>query len=498
MTPQQLKNAILQLAIQGKLVEQRKEEGTGEELFKEIQEEKQKLIEEGKLKKQKALPEISEDEIPFDIPETWKWVKLIDLVSILGDGIHGTPKYSASGDYYFINGNNLNDGKIELKDTTKRVEKQEWEKYKKNLDLHTILISINGTIGNIAFYNNEKIMLGKSACYFNVVLAELKNYLFLLLKSDYFLKYALHSATGTTIKNVSLKAMSNFIIPLPPLAEQRRIVKKIEKLLPLVDRYEKAWTRLAELNKKFPLDMQKAILQEAIQGKLVEQRKEEGTGEELYKEIQKEKKKLIEEGKLKKQKALPEITKDEIPFDIPETWKWVRLGDCISTNTGISYKKENLSKKSNIMVRVLRGGNIQDMDYIFKEDDIFISREFIKNNDLFLKKNSIITPAVTSLEHVGKMAMIEKDYYNVVVGGFVLTINPYFYNDYFSKYFLFVFSSYFFRENCRNICKKSGQAFYNLSREKFLSLIIPLPPLAEQKRIVEKIEQLLPLCEKLK
>ena len=325
MTPQQLKNAILQQAIQGKLVEQRAEEGTGEELYKVIQDEKKKLIEEGKLKKQKALPEITEDEIHFEIPETWKWVKLIDLVSILGDGIHGTPKYSASGDYYFINGNNLNDGKIELKDTTKRIDKQEWEKYKKNLDLHTILISINGTIGNIAFYNNEKIMLGKSACYFNVVLAELKTYLFFLLKSDYFLKYALHSATGTTIKNVSLKAMSNFLIPLPPLAEQKRIVEKIEELLPLVERYEKAWARLEELNKKFPLDMQKAILGQVIQGKLVEQRAEEGTGQELFEFIQDEKKKLIEDGKLKKQKALPEITEEEIPFEIPDTWNWVRL-----------------------------------------------------------------------------------------------------------------------------------------------------------------------------
>ena len=212
-----------------------------------------------------------------------------------------------------------------MKDTTKRVDKQEWEKYKKNLDLHTILISINGTIGNIAFYNNEKIMLGKSACYFNVVLAELKTYLFFLLKSDYFLKYALHSATGTTIKNVSLKAMSNFLIPLPPLAEQKRIVEKIEELLPLVERYEKAWARLEELNKKFPLDMQKAILGQVIQGKLVEQRAEEGTGQELFEFIQDEKKKLIEDGKLKKQKALPEITEEEIPFEIPDTWNWVRL-----------------------------------------------------------------------------------------------------------------------------------------------------------------------------
>lgn len=489
MTPQQLKNAILQLAIQGKLVEQRKEEGTGEELFKEIQEEKQKLIEEGKLKKQKALPEISEDEIPFDIPETWKWVKLIDLVSILGDGIHGTPKYSAYGDYYFINGNNLNDGKIELKDTTKRVDKQEWEKHKKNLDLHTILISINGTIGNIAFYNNEKIMLGKSACYFNVVLAELKNYLFLLLKSDYFLKYALHSATGTTIKNVSLKAMSNFIIPLPPLAEQKRIVEKIEELLPLVDRYEKAWTRLEELNKKFPLDMQKAILQEAIQGKLVEQRKEEGTGEELYKEIQEEKKKLIEEGKLKKQKALPEITKDEIPFDIPETWKWVRLGELLykltdGTHSTPKYTSDGIPF---ISVKDLSSGylNFDSCKYIAEEEHkILFSRCNPEVGDILLTK--------VGTTGIPVIVDTEKEF-SLFVSVALLKFNQMKLSNNFLKYLVnSPLVQIQAKENTRGVGNK------NWVMKDIANTIIPLPPLGEQKRIVEKIEQLLSLCEKLK
>lgn len=489
MTPQQLKNAILQLAIQGKLVEQRKEEGTGEELYKEIQEEKKKLLEEGKLKKQKALPEISEDEIPFDIPETWKWVKLIDLVSILGDGIHGTPKYSASGDYYFINGNNLNDGKIELKDTTKRVDKQEWEKYKKNLDLHTILISINGTIGNIAFYNNEKIMLGKSACYFNVVLAELKNYLFLLLKSDYFLKYALHSATGTTIKNVSLKAMSNFIIPLPPLAEQRRIVKKIEKLLPLVDRYEKAWTRLEELNKKFPLDMQKAILQEAIQGKLVEQRKEEGTGENLYKEIQEEKKKLIEEGKIKKQKALPDITEEEIPFDIPESWKWVRLGELLYklTDGTHSTPKYTLDGIPFISVKDLSSGylNFDSCKYIAEEE----------HKNLFSRCNPEVGDILlTKVGTTGIPVIVDTEKeFSLFVSVALLKFNQMKLSNIFLKYLVnSPLVQIQAKENTRGVGNK------NWVMKDIANTFIPLPPLDEQKRIVEKIEQLLPLCEKLK
>ena len=485
MTPQQLKNAILQQAIQGKLVEQRVEEGTGQELFEAIQDEKKNLIEEGKLKKQKALPDITADEIPFEIPETWKWVKLIDLVSILGDGIHGTPKYSASGDYYFINGNNLNDGKIELKDTTKRVDKQEWEKYKKNLDLHTILISINGTIGNIAFYNNEKIMLGKSACYFNVVLAELKTYLFFLLKSDYFLKYALHSATGTTIKNVSLKAMSNFLIPLPPLAEQKRIVEKIEELLPLVERYEKAWTRLEELNKKFPLDMQKAILGQAIQGKLAEQRAEEGTGQELFEAIQDEKKKLIEEGKLKKQKALPEITEDEIPFEIPDSWKWVRLGE-ISTYSQ-TKKKINVAEIETPMWSL-------DLEDIEKESGKIIRRVMtndrkISGEKIIFKKEQIL---YSKLRPYLKKILIAPD--KGVCSSELVPFDMIGNCD--NRFIVYVLKSAYVDFLINSVTY--GVKMPRVGTDTMINLLIPLPPLAEQERIVEKIEELLPLVEKLK
>lgn len=485
MTPQQLKNAILQQAIQGKLVEQRVEEGTGQELFEAIQDEKKNLIEEGKLKKQKALPDITADEIPFEIPETWKWVKLIDLVSILGDGIHGTPKYSASGDYYFINGNNLNDGKIELKDTTKRVDKQEWEKYKKNLDLHTILISINGTIGNIAFYNNEKIMLGKSACYFNVVLAELKTYLFFLLKSDYFLKYALHSATGTTIKNVSLKAMSNFLIPLPPLAEQKRIVEKIEELLPLVERYENAWARLEELNKKFPLDMQKAILGQAIQGKLAEQRAEEGTGQELFEAIQDEKKKLIEEGKLKKQKALPEITEDEIPFEIPDSWKWVRLGE-ISTYSQ-TKKKINVAEIETPMWSL-------DLEDIEKESGKIIRRVMtndrkISGEKIIFKKEQIL---YSKLRPYLKKILIAPD--KGVCSSELVPFDMIGNCD--NRFIVYVLKSAYVDFLINSVTY--GVKMPRVGTETMINLLIPLPPLAEQKRIVEKIEELLPLVEKLK
>ena len=187
--PEDMKKSILQYAIQGKLVEQRPEEGTGEELYQQIQTEKQQLIQEKKIKKEKPLPEIAEDEVPFDIPESWKWVRLQNIATALGDGIHGTPQYTINGGYYFINGNNLAEGKIEIKPDTKQVDASEYEKHKKPLDANTILISINGTIGNYAFYEEEPIILGKSACYFSLLNGVCKEYICIFLKSKVFFDY---------------------------------------------------------------------------------------------------------------------------------------------------------------------------------------------------------------------------------------------------------------------------------------------------------------------
>lgn len=236
MTAKDLKNALLQEAVQGKLVPQIASEGNAKDLLEEIRKEKAKLLKEGKLKKENPLPEITEEDIPFDIPENWCWCRLGDIVSILGDGIHGTPNYDISGNYYFVNGNNLNDGKIEIKPDTKKVNQSEYEKYKKELNNNTVFVSINGTLGNVAFYENEKIILGKSACYFNLIKNEMKSFIYWLIKTKYFLDYANEEATGTTIKNVSLATMRSFPIPLPPLAEQKRIVAAIEKLLPLCEK----------------------------------------------------------------------------------------------------------------------------------------------------------------------------------------------------------------------------------------------------------------------
>lgn len=178
---------------------------------------------------------------------------------------------------------------------------------------------------------------------------------------------------------------------------------------------------------------------------------------------------------------------DEIPFDIPDSWSWVRVGNLFSNMTGLSYKKELLSVINAKMIRVLRGGNIGDMNLSFKNDDVFISSDFV-NFNLFLKKNYMITPAVSSLEHIGKIALVTRDYDDTVVGGFVLMLIPFFSDDVMSQYLLFFFSSKYHRDRCRSITHKSGQAFFNLSREALMNLHVPVPPSAEMKRIAERLK----------
>ncbi|MBN2766399.1 MAG: restriction endonuclease subunit S [Paludibacteraceae bacterium] len=194
----------------------------------------------------------------------WEKKELRELTTILGDGLHGTPEYSINGEYYFINGNNLNDGKIEFKDNTKRVNVGEFNKYKKNLTDRTILVSINGTLGNVAFYNNEKIILGKSACYFNLKENIDKSFVKYVLSSPYFIKYAHKEATGATIKNVSLKSMREFKVPFPNFKEQQTIVNQLDALRAETQKLEAVYRKkIADLE-----ELKKSLLQKAFSGEL--------------------------------------------------------------------------------------------------------------------------------------------------------------------------------------------------------------------------------------
>ncbi|MEQ2511035.1 restriction endonuclease subunit S [Faecousia sp. CLA-AA-H192] len=255
--------------------------------------------------------------------------------------------------------------------------------------------------------------------------------------------------------------------------------------------------------------LKNSILQMAVQGKLVPQDPNDEPASVLLERIRAEKERLIKEKKIKREKNPSVIFKgadntpyekigdevrslaDLVPFEIPSSWEWCRVGDLFSNMSGLAYKKDALAIKADKMIRVLRGGNIGEEQFLFKGDDVFISSELVKP-ELYLRKNYMITPAVSSLDHIGKIALIDKDYSDTVVGGFVLMLIPHFNDDVVSEYLLYAFAAKHHRDNCRNITHKSGQAFYNLSREQMMNLPVPIPPREEMGRIIAMLKRVLP------
>ena len=276
-------------------------------------------------------------------------------------------------------------------------------------------------------------------------------------------------AEGGAQPNISKEKIVGSLMPLPPLAEQKRIVAKIEELLPYIDRYVEAWSKLEEFNKRFPTDMQKSILQMAIQGKLVEQRPEEGTAEELYEQIQAEKQKLIKSGKIKKEKPLPEITEDEIPFDIPDSWKWTRIGRIFSLQAG-----------KNISANMIMEANDKDHKYpCYGGNGIrgFVCNPNQNGEFAIIGRQGALCGNINIAE--GKFYATE---HAVVVKHFALTD--------------VMWCAFFLRAlNLNQYATATAQP--GLAVSNIIKVPISLPPLCEQKRIVKRIEELLSLCGSL-
>lgn len=487
MTPEQLKASILQYAIQGKLVEQRVEEGTGEELYQQIQAEKQRLIQEKKIKKEKPLAEISEDEVPFDIPESWKWVK----VGNVGSWSSGATPSRTNHAYYggiipWLKTGDLNDGFI------KKIPEfiTDWALEKTSVRFNpvgSVLMAMYGaTIGKLGILDISATT--NQACCACIPYEGIHNkYLFYYLMS--MRRSYIGMAEGGAQPNISKEKIVNSLIPLPPLAEQKRIVAKIEELLPLIGRYAVAYEKLEQFNAKFPEDMKKSILQYAIQGKLVEQRAEEGTGEELYQQIQAEKQHLIAEKKIKKEKPLPEIAENEIPFDIPESWKWVRLNniaesivDCPhSTPKYLDMETEYCTIDTNC---IDGKGDITKWRYV--------------DADTYTARIARLTPQKDDIVYTREgsicRAAILPEGPKVCLGQRVMLIRSA--NGVFPQFIRRLLMSPMVIRKLTEQQKGIGAKHVNVS--DVCNLILPLPPLAEQERIVAKLEEILPLCERLK
>lgn len=297
-----------------------------------------------------------------------------------------------------------------------------------------------------------------------------ENYIAYVLRSPH-IDYVINLVTyGVKMPRVGTDTMTNLLIPLPPLAEQKRIVAKIEELLPLVDRYAASYEKLEQFNAKFPEDMKKSILQYAIQGKLVEQRPEEGTGEELYRQIQYEKQRLIKEGKIKKEKPLPEIAENEIPFDIPDSWKWVRIGQIFNLQAGKNITASDIYEEVSCEHRYLCYGGNGVRGY------------------------------VSNFNREGHYALIGRQgalcgNINVAEGQFYATEHAVVV-DHFNQTDV-VWSAWFLKAlNLNQYATATAQP--GLAVANIVKVLIPLPPLAEQIRIVAKLEEILPLCERLK
>ncbi|MGE7199954.1 restriction endonuclease subunit S [Bacillus haynesii] len=476
MNAQDLKNSILQLAIQGKLVEQREEEGTAKELLEQIKSAKEQLIKEKKIKKQKALPEITEDEIPFDIPESWKWVRVGDV----GSWSAGATPSRSNPEYYggnipWLKTGDLNDGYIH--EVPEYISEKALEKTSVRLNpVGSVLMAMYGaTIGKLGILNIEATT--NQACCACIPYGGINNkYLFYYLMGQR--RAYIKMGAGGAQPNISKEKITTSLIPLPPIQEQKRIVAKIEELMPYVDKYDKAYSEVNELNKKFTDDMQKSILQYAIQGKLVEQREEEGTAEELYQKIQEEKKKLVKEGKIKKTKALPVITEDEIPFEIPDNWKWVRLGEVFDIIMGQSPKGTSVFE-----------GN-EGIE--FHQGKVFFGEDYLQNsNQSTNKPTKVVEPNTVLLCVRAPVGIVNITERKICIGRGLCGINTLVGIDpKFVMHTLRAFKNEFIK-------KATGTTFVAITGEVVKNQLYPLPPLEEQKRIVAKIEELLPYTKKL-
>ena len=487
MNAQDLKNNILQRAIEGKLVQQRAEEGTARDLLAEIRAEKEKLIREKKIKKTKPLPEISDDERPFEIPESWEWVRFEDIFEIARGGSPRPIKQFLTQSHDGINWIKIGDTEIGDKYIVSTKEKI----IPKGLSKSRLVEVGDLLLTNSMSYGRPYILKTRGAIHDGwLVLSPYfekinKEFFYYIISSPYVHNQFARTVSGAVVKNLNKDKVKKIFIPLPPLVEQYRIVARIEELQPDIDAYDKAHTELRTIEQRFPDDMKKSLLQYAIEGKLVPQRAEEGTARDLLAEIRAEKEKLIKAKKIKKTKPLPEITDDEKPFEIPDSWEWVRLEEIGSVIGGGTPKTKIIEYWDGTIPWITPA----DMKFIGKYAKggkrNISSLGLQKSSAQLMPKGTVL---FSSRAPIGYIAIADNDIstnqgFKSIVP-FDMRCNEYIY--------------YCLQARLNDIKHRaSGTTFKEISGAEFGKTMIPFPPLAEQHRIVARIEELLPLCRQL-
>ena len=519
MTAQQLKNSILQMAVQGKLVPQDPSDEPASVLLQRIKAEKQELIKAGKIKKDKKSSEIFRgasrnlpyafceqigkeirdisDEIPFEIPDSWEWVRFASIIE-LQSGQDLTPdKYNANenGLPYITGASNIENGNVII---------NRWTEYGRAFAFKgDILLTCKGTVGTMAILQQEQVHIARQIMGIRPYNGADTDYVKLVLET---LVERLKAAAKSMIPGIARDDVLFSLIPLPPLSEQHRIVSKIEELLPYIERYGKAEEHLTALNTTFPEALKKSILQEAVQGKLVPQNPDDEPASVLLERIRAEKQALIKAGKIKRDKHESVIVTrdkipyeiidgkerciaDEVPFELPEGWCWCRLGTITTVLGGKRIpagRKLSLEKTDHIYIRVSdmkdSGVSMDNLQYV--PDDIYpsISRYIINKEDIY------ITVAGT----IGKVGKIppELDGANLTENADRLVfsiINQ--------DWLIMCLQSSVVQSQIADATTKVGQP--KLAIARIQNLFIPLPPVDEQSRIVAKIEEIMPMIERL-
>ena len=493
MNGKQLKNSILQWAIQGKLVPQDPNDKPASVLLDKIRQEKERLIKEKKIKRDKnasiiyrgednsyyekmlATGEVKciDEEVPFEIPKGWEWCRLGEIST------YAQTKRK-------INASNADTQLWEL-------DLEDIEKGGRLLNIKTV--GERKAIGDKTVFNCGDILYSKLrpyllkilvapeggictpeiipfTCYGNIC----KDYIVSFLKSPYVDDYINSATFGVKMPRVSTETMTSLLVPLPSLSEQFRIDTRIKELMPYIDEYGKAQDKLNKLNEELSNTIRKSILQEAIQGKLVPQIAEEGTAQELLEQIQAEKQKLVKEGKLKKsalndsvifhgddnkyyEQIGSEVTEIELPFDFPSTWSIARLNTVCQLTDGL----KTIGKQCLLDAKYLRGKSsetiVEQGKLVYKGDNIMLV-DGENSGEVF------IVPQDGYMGSTFKQLWISSSMYEPYVLAFIQ----------------------FYKETLRN--SKKGAAIPHLNKELFYGLIIGIPPQQEQRRIVQKIEQL--------
>ncbi len=480
-----LRQKLIDMAMRGLLVEQRPEDGNATDLLEQIRAEKAALIKEGKIKKEKPLPEIKEEEKPFAIPANWCWVRLGEI-GIFKKGPFGSSLTKSM----FIpkDGNTIK--VYEQKNAIQKdcalgnyyISQEYFESNMRSFEVFPgdIIVSCAGTIGETYLMpeNMEKGIINQALMRIKLMTSVHLNY-FLTYFDSVLKSSAQKESRGSALKNIPpFDILKKMLVPLPPLAEQKRIVNALEACLKLVDTIAKD---SADLDKALKFLRQK-MLDMAVRGQLVEQRPEDGKATDLLEQIRAEKAALIKAGKIKKEKPLPEIKEEDKPFAIPANWCWVRLGEIGSWCAG-STPPRNYPDYYKGNIPWLKTGDLND-NFIEKVPE-FVSDLALQDCSLRLNPVGSVLIAMYGAT-IGKLGILRVP---MTTNQACCACVPF---DGLFNLYLF----YFLMANkARFVSQGAGGAQPNISKEKIIRFPMPLPPLAEQKRIVAKLEQINALIE---